>query len=272
MRHNAIIASIKSYDRLGTRLINIVIPMAGRGSRFDGTAELAPKPLIEVQPGRRMIEYVVEYLRLGEPHRFIFVCLTEHAHEHHLTGLFDRLAPGHRLALTDKVTRGPAATALLARPLLEPDNELLIAYCDSFYTMGIGAFLARLRKSSADAGVLVYPSVDPADAHGVVDPSGRVLEIVEKQVISPEAIGGLFYFRRASDFLARTEAAIAAAPDGAEVFVSTVCHGLIAAGGQVLGQRIERHQRIEMGTPADLALSRLWLEANRPIVALSGTG
>ena len=56
-------------------MINIVVPMAGRGSRFTETGEIDPKPLIEVQRGKRMIEYVIDYLTLPEPHRFIFICL-----------------------------------------------------------------------------------------------------------------------------------------------------------------------------------------------------
>jgi NDP-sugar pyrophosphorylase family protein len=251
-------------------LINIVIPMAGRGSRFASTAERAPKPLIEVQPGRRMIDYVVEYLRLAEPHRFIFVCLAEHARDHRLPELLAGLAPGHELVLTDAITRGPAATALLAAPLLNPNDELLIAYCDCFFTADINAFLAKLRDAAADGGVLVYPSAGSMEAYGIVDPAGRVLRIVEKQVISGDAIAGLYYFRHAAEFMARGEESIAATPDDLEVFVSTVCNNLIAGGGHVLGQRIERHQRIEMGTPADLALSRFWLETHRPAAAAVG--
>lgn len=252
---------------LDTSLINIVIPMAGRGSRFEGTAEHAPKPLIEVQPGRRMIEYVVDYLRLPEPHRFIFVCRADHAREHQLAELFAQLAPGHELVLADEVTRGPAATALLAAPLLGPDDELLVAYCDCFFTIDIAAFLGRLRGASSDGGVLIFPSAESTDAYARVDPGGRISQIVEKQVISGDAVAGLYYFRSSEAFVTAAEATIAATPPEKEVFVSTVLDNLIAAGGTVLGQRIDRRQRVEMGTPADLALSRFWLETHRPVSA-----
>ncbi len=245
-------------------MINIVIPMAGRGSRFEGTAEHAPKPLIEVQPGHRMIEYVVDYLRLSEPHRFIFVCLTEHAREHRLAELFAALAPGHQLVLTDTVTRGPAATALLAAPLFGPDDELLVAYCDCFFTIDIAAFLGRLRGASADGGALIFPAAEPTNAYARIDPDGRISQMVEKQVISGDAVAGLFYFRRGEAFVGAAEAAIAATPADREAFVSDVCDRLIVDGGTVLGQRIDRHQWIEMGTPADLALSRQWLATHRP--------
>lgn len=244
--------------------------MAGRGSRFEGTAEGVPKPLIEVQPGRRMIEYVVDYLRLSEPHRFIFVCLAEHAREHRLAGLFAELAPGHALVLTDAVTRGPAASALLAAPLLAPDDELLVAYCDCFFTIDIAAFLGRLRNASADGGVLIFPSAEPEHAYARIDPAGRISQVVEKQVISGDAVAGLFYFRRSAAFVRAAEAAIAATPPDREVFVSHVCDRLIAAGGTVAGQRIDRREWIEMGTPADLARSRRWLATHRPTLVPAG--
>lgn len=246
--------------------------MAGRGSRFEGTAEGVPKPLIEVQPGRRMIEYVVDYLRLSEPHRFIFVCLAKHAREHRLADTFAELAPGHALVLTDAVTRGPAASALLAAPLLAPDDELLVAYCDCFFTIDIAAFLGRLRDASADGGVLIFPSAASTDAYARVDPGGRISQIVEKQVISGDAVAGLYYFRRSEAFVGAAEATTAATPADKEAFVSTVCNRLVTDGGTVLGQRIDRHQRIEMGTPADLALSRRWLEAQRPAMMPDRTG
>lgn len=44
-------------------MINIVIPMAGRGSRFAKAGYIKPKPLIDVH-GKPMIEYVTTTLQL----------------------------------------------------------------------------------------------------------------------------------------------------------------------------------------------------------------
>jgi len=53
--------------------------MAEWGCGFARTREIGPKPLIEVLHRKRMIEYVIDYLTLSEPHHFIFICLEEHA-------------------------------------------------------------------------------------------------------------------------------------------------------------------------------------------------
>ena len=104
-------------------MLNVVIPMAGRGSRFLGSPELVPKPLIEVESGRPMISYVVEHLRRAQPHRFIFVARAEHAEQFELAALLELLAPGHELVLTDTVTGGPLATTLLAGPSSHPTTS-----------------------------------------------------------------------------------------------------------------------------------------------------
>jgi len=54
-------------------VLNIVIPMAGRGSRFQQVGYRDPKPLIPVL-GKPMIERVIDNLRPAAPHRFIFIC------------------------------------------------------------------------------------------------------------------------------------------------------------------------------------------------------
>ena len=54
-------------------MLNIVLPMAGHGSRFAKAGYVNPKPLIAMG-GQTMIEVVVNNLRPSQPHRFIFVC------------------------------------------------------------------------------------------------------------------------------------------------------------------------------------------------------
>src|SRR5262245_31474000 len=111
-------------------MLNIVIPMAGRGSRFWGTEDNVPKPMIQVVPGKAMIEYVIEYLTPPEEHCFIFVCLTAQGRQYNFVELFRRSTRNFQTVWTDEVTVGPAASALLAGPLIDNEDELLVAYCD----------------------------------------------------------------------------------------------------------------------------------------------
>ena len=52
--------------------LNILVPMAGHGSRFAKAGYALPKPLLPTH-GRPMIERVVDNIRPTRPHRFIFI-------------------------------------------------------------------------------------------------------------------------------------------------------------------------------------------------------
>ena len=77
-----------------------------QGARFAVTGELTPKPLIEVRPGKSMIDHVIEFLSLREPQRLIFVCLARHETLH---GIGSRLRP--RRSLRDCLRRANHARA-----------------------------------------------------------------------------------------------------------------------------------------------------------------
>lgn len=251
-------------------MIDIVVPMAGHGSRFIATPEVEPKPMILVTPGKRMIEYVIDYLTLDEPHRFIFVCLAEHVRDFGLIPFFGRLTQRFEVVTTDAVTRGPAASALLAAGHIDGDNELLIAYCDSFLAIDMADVIAFSRLRRADGTLIAYPSAGPLEGHIEVDPSGRVARAVEKQQISALATTGTYYFRRGRDFVAGARSMIAKLPAGAEPFVGPVYNELIAQGKTILPYAIDRAAKVEMGTPDELGEARRRLEGDRRALGLVG--
>ncbi len=57
--------------------MNIVMPMAGRGSRFADVGHRVPKPMIEVK-GKPMYAWAMDSLPLKLARRVIFICLDEH--------------------------------------------------------------------------------------------------------------------------------------------------------------------------------------------------
>jgi NDP-sugar pyrophosphorylase family protein len=241
-------------------MINIVVPMAGHGSRLAALGDGLPKPLIEVSPGRRMIEFVIDALTLEEPHRFIFVCLAEHDRRFGIGALLCDLAPGAEIVLANGVTTGPAETVLLARPLIDNDDELLVSYCDSFLEIDMAFHLAAIRKRGVDGGLFVYPSRDPMESYAVLDPSGAVLRTAEKVRISDHATAGLYYFRQGSAYVSAAATRIAKdAASAVEPFVCPVYNELIDAGLHVAAWPIDRARNVEMGTAGDLAEARLYL-------------
>jgi NDP-sugar pyrophosphorylase family protein len=246
-------------------VINIVIPMAGRGSRFGGTECAVPKPLIQVLPGKRMIDYVIDYLTLPEPHRFIFICRGEHDRAYNLKNFFRGKTSGHEIIFTERLTAGPAASALLAERFIENDEELLVAYCDMFLTIDVVRFLEWSRARGADGSVISYPSANPMDSYAKIDAKDRVAETAEKVLISDTATAGLYYFRRGEDFVSAARTMLANRHgQSVELFVNPCFNELIRHGKTVFAYSIRRDEKIEMGTPDDLRQARLWL--GQPVV------
>ena len=234
--------------------------MAGRGRRFARTGEIGPKPLIEVLHRKRMIEYVIDYLTLREPHRFIFVCLEEHARTFDFNSFFRaRTRDNYHLVLVQAVTRGPTATALFAKDFIDNGAELLISYCDSFFTFEPANFLRHCRESKADGALIAYPASSAMEGYAEIDGDGWVLRTAEKEIISQTAAGGLYYFMKGSDFVAAAIETLAMSSNGKEVFVCPVFNELIRKRKRVTSFPITRDQRVEMGTPDDLSRSRDWL-------------
>ena len=97
-----------------SKKLNIVVPMAGRGSRFAGAGYEKPKPMIDVL-GFPMIQYVIGNLRPSTPHRFIFIVLAEHIDRYQVDRSLTQLAPGAIVIPLDGVTEGAACTVLTAK-------------------------------------------------------------------------------------------------------------------------------------------------------------
>lgn len=179
-------------------MINIVIPMAGRGSRFINAGYMLPKPLIEIH-GRPMIEYVVKNITPDKEHRFIFICLREHLDKYNLKEILNKIAPGCILISIEAVTEGAACTVLLAEKYIDNNNSLMIANSDQFIDIDINKYLAAMNKS--DGLIMTMKAYDNKWSFIKYDDEGFVTMIREKEVISDEATVGIYNYKKGSEFV-----------------------------------------------------------------------
>lgn len=206
-----------------------------------------------------MIDHVIGYLTLPEPHRFIFVCRTSRDEEVNYEAFFRGKTQGCKTVVTEDVTEGPAVSALLAAPFIDNDDELLIAYCDMFLTTDVTRCLICYRARGADGGVIIYPSDNPMDSYAQIDADGLVTCTAEKDIISSTATAGLYYFRRGKDYVAAARNMLANWRAGdAELFVNPTYNELIRHGKTIYAYPISFEEKIEMGTPEDLQRARRW--------------
>ena len=179
-------------------MLNIVIPMAGRGSRFAEAGYVMPKPLIDVF-GHPMIEYVTRNIKPNCEHRFIYICQEEHLKKYGLAEELNRMASGCEIITIDHITEGAACTVLLAEKLIDNDDALMIANSDQFVDTDINDYLAAM--GNKDGLIMTMPADDPKWSFIKFDENGNVTMVREKEVISNEATVGIYNYRHGRDFV-----------------------------------------------------------------------
>lgn len=231
--------------------MNIVIPMAGRGSRFAEVGVQTPKPLIDVR-GKPMYAWATESLPLSLAKRIVFICLAEHLEDLRLRqdveARYGRLDP--LIVPLDHVTEGQACTVLCARELIDSDEPLLIFNADTYCRTGLDESLPGLERS-VDGILGVFEAPGEKWSFARVDARGRVVETAEKRRISPWASTGLYHFTRGRDFVRYADAMIR---DGervnGEFYVAPVYNRMIADGADI---RVDVAKEVwVLGTPEDL--------------------
>lgn len=235
-------------------MLNIVMPMAGRGKRFADAGYDTPKPLIPVH-GRPMTEAVIDNLRPDRPHRFIFLILREHAGAFGFDRHLRAWAPGCEVVYVERVTDGAACTVLLARDLIDTADPLMIANCDQWVDCDVNEYLAAGDPSDVDGVIMTMWADDPKWSFVRFDAAGRVCEVVEKKVVSNEATVGVYNFRRGADFVAGADAMLAKdLRVNGEFYVAPVYNELIADGRRVRVYNVGREGAgmYGLGIPADL--------------------
>lgn len=236
-------------------MLNIVVPMAGRGSRFANAGYTVPKPLIPVG-GKPMIQWVIDNVRPDVPHRFIFICLAEHLRDYpDVPATLRRLCPGCEIVEVAQVTEGAACTVLLARQFIDNDDPLMIANADQFVEIPIDRYLAQMDEQQADGLIMTFWADHPKWSYCRMRPDGTVGQVVEKQVVSNEATVGIYNFRRGCDYVRAADAMIAKnLRVNNEFYVAPTYDQLIEEGRKVVIADTGREYdgMFGLGTPGDL--------------------
>jgi NDP-sugar pyrophosphorylase family protein len=234
--------------------LNIVVPMAGAGSRFAVSGYKDPKPLIKVN-GVEMVRLVIENLRPRVPHRFIFICQQAHLNAYGLNGKLAAWAPDCEVIGLNGLTEGAACTVLTARSLIDGDEPLMIANSDQYIDASIDDYLGFMEQEHLDGLIMTMKAHDPKWSFVGLDPHNMVTRVVEKKVISDEATVGIYNFRRGADFVAAGDAMIAQnLRVNNEFYVAPTYNPLIESGYRVGIYNVgsEAQGMYGLGTPDDL--------------------
>ena len=228
--------------------LNVLIPMAGAGSRFQQAGYTFPKPLIEVK-GKPMIQVVVENLNIKA--NFIYVVQKEHREKYNLDTLLNLITPGCKIVETEGITEGAACTALLAKEFIDSDNPLFFANSDQFCEWDSNEFLYKMNETNADGGIVSFRATHPKWSFAKVDEQGLVTEVAEKNPISDIATVGYYYWKHGSDFVKYSEQMIENdVRVNGEFYVCPVFNEAIADGKEI--RTFDIPKMWGLGTPEDL--------------------
>ena len=234
-------------------MLNIVIPMAGRGSRFANVGYELPKPLIEIH-GRPMIEYVVKNIQPKEECRFIFICLQDHLKKYNLRERLEKLAPTCAVVAVDQVTEGAACTVLLAQEFIDNEDPMMIANSDQYVDIDINEYLDAMGQ--LDGLIMTMKAHDPKWSFVQYnDENGLVTLLREKEVISDEATVGIYNYKRGADFVYYAKKMIERnIRVNGEFYVAPVYNEMIEAGKKIgfYNIGIDDEKMHGLGTPEDL--------------------
>lgn len=238
-------------------MLNIVLPMAGLGSRFSKAGYKIPKPFINVC-GKPMIQVVVENLRPSVPHRFIFICRSEHISEYKADILLRKIADNSIIISVDKVTNGQLSSAMLAEKYIDNQQPLLTANTDQYIDFCIDKFLDFASKEKLDGLIMTMKADSPKWSYvRVNEETNLVSQTAEKQVISDEATVGIYYFNKGEDFIKSGRNLIAENKlVNGEFYICPVYNYMIKEGRRVGIYNIgsENKGMYGLGTPEDLKL------------------
>ena len=182
--------------------LNVLIPMAGAGSRFQQAGYTFPKPLIEVD-GKPMIQTVVENLNIQARH--IYVVQKEHFEKYNLKYLLNLITPDCKIVQVDGVTEGAACTTLLAKEYIDNNDPLLFANSDQYLEWNSNEFMYSMVADDIDGGILTFNATHPKWSFVKLNDKGFVSEVAEKKPISNLATCGIYYWRNGSDYVKYAE-------------------------------------------------------------------
>ena len=244
--------------------MQIVVPMAGSGSRFVRAGYSALKPLIEVD-GRPIIEHVVAMFP-GE-HDFLFIVAAPHLETTPLHAVLERLVPGARIVAIAPHKLGPVHTALAAAEHIRDDEPVILNYCDFSVAWDYADFKRRLAALNPAGALTAYRGFHPHSLGPNLyaylrERDGWLLEIKEKGCFTDDrlneyASSGTYYFQSGALLKQTFRAAVERGlHTNGEYYASTPFNLLVEAGLPVYIYELD--QFLQWGTPEDLAEYRAW--------------
>lgn len=207
--------------------MQVIIPLAGKGTRLRPHTHLTPKPMLKVA-GKPVMDWVMERLQGLQVDELIFIT-------GHLKEQVEAYARSHYTTpsrfIEQKVQDGTAGAVNLARPFVT--GPVMIIFVDTVFE----ADLSLAEKTDAD-GIIWAKEVEDYQRFGVVvtDADGYMTKIVEKPTtpISKLANIGLYYIKDVDALWRGIDHVLQAPANKGEYYLTDAFQHMIEAGRKIL--------------------------------------
>lgn len=234
--------------------MNFLITMAGEGRRFREAGYDLPKMLIEAK-GKTLLEWSIDSLPLNLCSRLIFVAQQKHEDEFQLSRKIISLYNGRVRSLhfkfIDTLTRGQSETACLAKHLVDLSQPLLIFNIDTQFSSS--SLEKNLLRKNIDGVLGAFYSEEPRFSFAALNDEGFVTKTAEKEVISSNALTGLYHFTYPEDFFEAAGSAFAKnETTKGEFYIAPLYNHLVNKGRKLI---VDMADEVNiLGTPEELKI------------------
>jgi dTDP-glucose pyrophosphorylase len=228
--------------------MNILIPIAGLGSRFPNHSN--PKPLINVF-GKPMIQAAIDSMAIKG--NLIFIVRSQHIDQYEIDKRLKEIYDC-KIVSVDYLTEGPACTALLAEHLIDNEEPLVIANCDQIMHWDSETFKSYCENYPHDGFIVTYFANTNKNSYAKLDKNGFVTNIKEKEIISNVSLNGIHFWKHGSDFVSSAKEMISMddrAPNN-EFYIGPSFNYMISKNLKVGIFHIPNEQHWAVGTEEDL--------------------
>lgn len=236
-------------------MINIVIPMAGLGSRFTQAGYERSKPFIDVN-GLPMIARVIENLYYPNAN-YILIGRKDILEKERQ--LVEELSRDYSVTIIEigQVTEGTACTVLYANRIINNDTPLLIANSDQLVDINIEDFINDCFDRKIDGSILTFLNVEmnPKWSFAKLADNNLVQEVKEKEAISNLATVGIYLFSKGKYFVdAAVDMIVRNDRVNNEFYTCPAYNYGIEAGLKIGVYTIVEKNMHGLGTPEDLQI------------------
>lgn len=175
--------------------IQLVLPMAGRGTRFKESGYKITKPLLPVH-GIPMFKIVLANLLSEHVKKVVIISQVELNLKSQIEEIQKNIEIEFNLIEIDYTTEGPASTVKLAKQFIDLDLPVVTANTDQYLNTEIDNFYDDLIHNSLSGSILTMEDNDPKWSFVKLDNKGKVMDVQEKQVISKFATVGIYGFKK----------------------------------------------------------------------------